>query len=674
MLKSAIWQLFGAVGTVDALRRKFAEVTTLIGVERTQCFPGPYMGRPLWKRPTVSLERRAQFAMASIAKRDTTLSLRQDVFSILGLSRTKAVLIFDAILQSWEKGSGLLNAWQAGMVVAHNYRQGKIESASFCSGTESDGGHGHVCSGCYHVWHCLDFDHSSGAPGHERICPRCIAKALDGRPIYDDTVRQVGELDALINLQLAAKKDARLLIKKTVKNAVPSIKTSMGKEKVVPLTIEPAPPSTDAMLSPVEYLHGGLMLLLAGELRQFPAIKAIRPTSDQILASLRQCFNDMAWKDSYASSASRVVTVKSLPGRDPFQPSPDATFPYAVKEGRTALHLLSNLSITAMYINFMKQQWLPGITGLVSESQALRHLSKKDPAWANHMRRFDHQFGLTKQTAWARSGRLDKAVSVQRYESQKAEWISGRCRKETIDLFQHEYSSHTKWKPDGHDRIEVVIAQMEEHFGRKVPRSRYGAPWIFIEEHLPEDWNWKWLWHTFKVRRVRLTIWCNKHWVTVDDIECLLLECILQWLKNDGKDTFLGLEMTLFARHPLCFVIAKKHHGRQMQSGWKCFEPTDFFEDYDESLCNLSIETQLSNYCKHNFDERYYEAILADLKDIPYNSALYTRLPDPVPPIKIRCLPEKDFRVIKQAQEDMGEEGDFGDESDGISDAEDAEE
>jgi hypothetical protein len=672
MLKSAMWQLFGAVGTVDALKRKFAEVTTLIGVERTWYFPGPYGGRPLWNRPTVDTEHRAQFDMASIARRDTTLSSGQEIFSNPGLSRTKAVLVFGAILQSWEQGSGLLNAWQAGMVVAHGFRKGKIPSVSFCDGTGSDGGHGHVCSGCYHVWNCLEFADASGARSHERICPRCISKTLGGRPVYDDAARQVDELDALIKSQLAAKKEVRPSIKKI---ELPSIKISMGKEKVLPLTMNPDPPSPEAMLPvlPLSHLLTRLRALSAGEFRQFPALVAIQSTDHQIREFLGEHVDNMEWKDAYAPSVSRVCTVKSFPGRDPFQPSPDATFPYATKEGRTALHLLSNLSITTMYLNFMKQQWLPGIIGLVSESQALRDLGRKNPVWINHMRRFDHQYGLTKQTAWARSGRLNKAVSFQRYESQKAEWVSGRCHMKSIDLFQHEYSSHTNWRPAGHDRIEMVIAQMERHFGRTVPRSQYGAPWIFIEEHLPEDWNWKWLWHTFKVRRVRMSIWCNKHWVTVDDIECLLLECIFQWLKNDGKDTFLGLETTLFARHPLCFVIAKKHHGRQMQTGWKCFEPTDFFEDYDESLSNLSIETQLSNYCKHNFDEGYYGAILADLKAIPYNSDVYTRLPDPVPPIRIRCLPEKDYRAIAQARNESGEGLDSEEEDDDISDVEEAE-
>jgi hypothetical protein len=86
------------------------------------------------------------------------------------------------------------------------------------------------------------------------------------------------------------------------------------------------------------------------------------------------------------------------------------------------------------------------------------------------------------------------------------------------------------------------------------------------------------------------------------------------------------------------------------------------------------LKRSLSNYCKPNFDERYYEAVLADLRDIPYSSAVYTRLPDPVPPIRIRCLPEKVYRVIEQTKKDAGEEIDFEDEGDNISDVEKTEE
>jgi hypothetical protein len=590
--------------------------------------------------------------MASIARNDNILLDAHDSFSMKGFSRPRVVYVLETVLQVWNTGAGLLNAWQAGMVAAHNIQCGKLRPEFSCGGTELDESHGHVCSWCYHVWHCHDFIQPSGAPGNERICPRCIGKAFEAKPTADDALRQIsGKLQ----------------------QSVYGIASASGRTTIIK-EAEWTNQLTSKSKPFIENMITSVCNNIAFEIRQFPSLKDLTLTTDQFVTHFGKHIGVHGWKDTYAPSIMRTASAKSLPGKNPFQPSADAVFPYTIMNGRTALHTVGNMGITAMYINLMKQQWLPGTLGLVSETQTIRHLDRRDQMWIDLLCRFDHQFYLIKQIPNHRSSRLDKGMHTQQYEAQKLRWISGKSSKNTTDICVHGYGQTFDWRPDGHARIEVIITQMEKYFSRNVLRSSHGAPWFFIEEHLPDDWNWKWLWQVFDERRTCLGMWCNKKWVTVDDIERLILECIFQWLQTGGRDVFLGLEMTIFRRHPLCFVLAKKHHEQQMRTGWKRDQPTDLFQDYDESLSNISFETQLSNYCKSDFDEDYYVDIIADLKNIPLESEFYIRLPSPVPRITIRCLSRNAFYTDDRIQEDANAESDNSDDEDLISDAEDAEE
>lgn len=90
-----------------------------------------------------------------------------------------------------------------------------------------------------------------------------------------------------------------------------------------------------------------------------------------------------------------------------------------------------------------------------------------------------------------------------------------------------------------------------------------------------------------------------------------------------------------------------------MRTGFKVQNPEDFSRDYDEELCNISFETQLSNYAKHQYSENMYPAILADIQTIPFKSEWYTRPTSPVPSITIVPM-TPDY----QEEDDADEDGD----------------
>ncbi|PVI07831.1 hypothetical protein DM02DRAFT_648418 [Periconia macrospinosa] len=106
MLKSAIWQLFGAIGSANAVKRKIAEVTTLTG--RGSWFPGPYNDRPIWTSVSERIRMTDYGKIKDI--QPITLDTR---------SRSQVVYVLETILQEWYQNSGILNAWHAGQVAAY---------------------------------------------------------------------------------------------------------------------------------------------------------------------------------------------------------------------------------------------------------------------------------------------------------------------------------------------------------------------------------------------------------------------------------------------------------------------------------------------------------------------------------------------------------------------------
>ncbi|KAG7111262.1 hypothetical protein HYQ45_006837 [Verticillium longisporum] len=128
--------------------------------------------------------------------------------------------------------------------------------------------------------------------------------------------------------------------------------------------------------------------------------------------------------------------------------------------------------------------------------------------------------------------------------------------------------------------------------------------------------------------------WCNKKWETVDNPTTILLEIIfqvcVQGMVVDSNDPdadskkrlqgtyaeFLGLPFDIRAHNGLTFVVAHKHHGAQMRTGWPS-DPTTLQERLDgDANNNILIETRTSNYLKNQFAESWYPILQRAVADI----------------------------------------------------------
>ncbi|KAH6629337.1 hypothetical protein C7974DRAFT_413144 [Boeremia exigua] len=389
--------------------------------------------------------------------------------------------------------------------------------------------------------------------------------------------------------------------------------------------------------------------LVAGDKMKSKA-SASSMTRDEIRAFISASFNreDMKADDAYVPNTTRGLE----PG--PFGASADAKFPYVRLNGKTALHTFDNVAVTALWINFCKNRFLPGILGVLSEAQSLRDRSREDPEWRNLMLRFDHQFGLIAAVPKNKSLRLDKAVSSVHHRLTKENWKSGRCPdRSVLSRSGQTFYGANQGSYDGPfvRTAEKIIREMENHYARSVPRSSSGAPWPFMSHHMPKIWSWGNVIALFKYRSYRMRFDCNSKHATIDTPLSLLLECIRQYLQYEGRDHIFGLEMTIWEHHPLCFAVAHDRHGEQMRSGF--LNPSNiqsFAEEYDQGFCNIAFQPQVVNFAVHNFSQKHYARMVTELATIPWNCELYKRLDNP-PALTIQLV------TIEQSKKTLDEFG-----------------
>jgi len=576
MLAQKADEMYGYIGAPSSLKM----LDQLLQPHEIGAFGFVYGGKPLWGHLPCRWE-------------SNRISLSKIVHDALGVGKrdelrikwhhetpwSARIMSLEKILQSYMAGEGILNALQKGYVFINDCEQSGSKSIEFdlgCTCTEdSRDTSAHVCYGCYGIFNCsLTVVDSQG----RRLCLRCKNNA------FDETERS----DRL-----------RRDIFSTIVGS--TIHSARSEQRVMSLKARQSQPQPSELKA-----------------RIFEMVQR----------------GDTVFKDVYAGKE-RAVQAECL--HSPFQMSVDAVFPFDITGGYTSLHTPGNIALTALYLNHMKSHFLPGVIGLVSESQALVDRDDEDADRKDLLLRFDHVFAAKHNVAKLLSGRLGRKMDADVYEQYKQVWVKCAASGPTLTVPMPSGVSgdnNYDWMPKDYARISKLIVQMESAFGRKLPRSRAGAPWMWNPTHMPADWNWNNIFRLFRARLNTLRNWCNKHWETVDDSERLLLECMLQWFEKKGRDDFFRLEMTIWANHPLRFSIGKAHHGQQMRTGWTQEKPRNYPNDYNRSLRNMLFESWLSNTAKLNFTEDQCQQMLLDVAELPWSTDFYTRL-EPVPPLSI---------------------------------------
>jgi hypothetical protein len=388
------------------------------------------------------------------------------------------------------------------------------------------------------------------------------------------------------------------------------------------------------------------------------------------------------WKDLWADTAREFYNrdIHRSGKTSALSASFDGILPFTVVNGQVLYHQNpANMCLTARYLNLAKGDDVPIVLGLIRQAADMR-ASPSAQTRDKIINQFDHFLARSCKyiTPPNKVLRLKVPVSKARDAIDHMKQLVVQP-SEVPDSFVRFRASRwiaasDLWSEQDYATIECIIEQAERQHSKVIPKGPDGAPWIWIPFHMPRDWSWHDLSVLMAGRFWRMRNLCNAKWETVDNCVTVFLELVLQYFRNDEKDEFLGLPMTIFLRHKLNFSIGHRRHGQQMRTGFKSLHPTSLVEDYDEDLNNICFETVLSNHIKWDFTDSQYEVIHQDLRTVRLRTEYYS-VPVECPRLNIQAVwsRQKKAKVGKPRklpQADPDTESDGYDETDNEMDSE----
>ncbi|KAF2013766.1 hypothetical protein BU24DRAFT_424776 [Aaosphaeria arxii CBS 175.79] len=406
MLKGMIWQLFGAVGTDEAVQRLIFELPT------QRLVRGEMVSRDIRWPSNMVPARKIRFdskwtriAMRNAVRRDICkrrAKFHEFAINFTGFSQRKRVYTLETIYRTFQKGEGIMNAWQDGMVTTRAIEAQIIPIVLDCENPSNT--HGHVCSGCYMVWNCLDFAHTFRNRLEDRFCPRCITKASSKHE----------DVETILHDFKTNAKRYSLQTKELTPSDLRVTQYSILTENM-----------SSSNIKALKCFICRLGANIAREKKQFPRLRDLFSSRFDSFIKFIPAFVGDGWQDAYVP-VRRLINPNPLTelSKYPLQALPDAIFPVIAINGNTILHGVENVAPTAMYINFMKHTYLPGVLGLVSEIQPMRLMKRDSQQWIEMIRRFDHQFALRRQISHMRKDRIGLVMSETEYHGLVQGWIS----------------------------------------------------------------------------------------------------------------------------------------------------------------------------------------------------------------------------------------------------------
>lgn len=220
---------------------------------------------------------------------------------------------------------------------------------------------------------------------------------------------------------------------------------------------------------------------------------------------------DMTWIDDYHTN-SRVLESEVSPGRQERNlliPSVDAVNPFHDVQNRYRAHCAGNIAVTTYYLNAVKHFQLPGVLQLISE---FRKGDQSEGQTEAFIERVDDLWEVRMKTALKRKSRLAQPFDQGELVRHQAEWQAGIPN--TNERVARSYARIPKvpyrnWRPDGVERINQLIREIEKAFDGSIYRASDDSPYPFYPSTMPPDWCWWNCWAFFSDRVFRMYMLCN---------------------------------------------------------------------------------------------------------------------------------------------------------------------
>lgn len=632
--RSLVAMLDGLIISKAGLKAQVKQYSTMFGSARAQRAP-PSLGRNAGTYGGWSLFRIQRSVGSRVYNISASKSVQRDIdpasgklpmVTIKSIDRARVVPVCEALTQTWLTTGSLTDAFLACADAAHAANQAiddGIPAQPVCQRPEDE-------LSC-------DLTHVCGSCGKTFLCSTMLDGGLCTRVCHpcDDNDRKHWPFG--LSFAIALDRMKNVIRKEATENGL------KATDKTVLAMLEQAQEELEAWFQGVQ--------------------------------------NGDFYIDGY-SNKSRGIKAEKPSGlflRDAFAPSIDAAFPYSVTDtGVLRQHVTGNLVVCSLAVNYAKHKSLPAWL-----SELSIHLSVYDryqagevtqQIWEKHLRQLievaKRLSAIRKKANFQMIWQQEHGTSEERLSLDCDEWRSGMFHtfdksdkpdkpwhkeRGRIKDTTHEGAAAT-WNSTALNRVKKMVAKLEAEFGVRLPRGSIDdCPWFCTKDSMPKSWCWSMCGALMAAVFFRWKELCNKKDPTEDDPECIFIEiifiaCVWIWTgKNKDNDTdtdteagkfwdhdqelafgkeyseFLGLPIVFAISNPLCLAVGHKLHGHAMRTGWRD-APTEL-SHRDNERQNMLLESQCSNFAKHNFATADYEGIKTLLRE-NRQSSLGPTVPD----------------------------------------------
>lgn len=441
---------------------------------------GPYNGVDIWR---ISQEDRARTIVWPTHQLKSDIQGSLPLISVGSTDRVYILPVINAILQTWVSSEDILPAWKNGCRMADSINAAILDgepSINICSCENPAVSTAvHPCARCLYIARCAEMQQNQQGLG---ICSRC-GQTEEKAPAKRRRAK------ASTQYLPASTHDGHKVIFISLTNNIHSEASRCGVSSEIAST------------------------------RIMPAWEDIQ----------RYALTDGQWQDAYCSVRRRGTNT----GKNPFQPSPDAIFPYTIVDGEIRYHAPGNIVVTSLYLNFFKYAYIPAMLAHV-----VKYLKSDRGAMAlkDFLGEMANVYLVGMKTPFFKKKRLENVPSDAAYAATRQEWITGLPRGQVHDGARYTRKHYVGncsaepcagWVPEGIDRIANLILQIERRFpAETLRRGPDGCPFPFHEPTMPVDWSWWTCWQMINKRICRMKWWCNKKW------DCMFYPILLNMKYN----------------------------------------------------------------------------------------------------------------------------------------------
>ncbi|SMR42731.1 unnamed protein product [Zymoseptoria tritici ST99CH_1E4] len=624
--KMSALRLVGLVGTEQAIRDRWEEITSAFMIKKRGTARGPYNKGKIWKisstpgHKTQIIPARALLRNVTVDGSSESLERNLRILTTIDDAACLAWIVQQS-LDSLAKGEGLLQILLSAFIAAQCLELGLVtkeevlESYCDCEDETEEAQTEHHCTSCWTIRACSHLSKHTTEDGRLLKCKGCA-----GRNFVRSSGRGQSSVSALVE---------------------------RASERILKL---------DAKFHSIHWTSKEFADLI---------LKAHGTEDDKIFhdsyANKNVSIKDAIWPPQYRLRAFCF---------HPRQVSVEKPYSRCIRQdGSVGLHdPVANAVLEPVGVNIWKSTDPPSMLPLMKKALQLRlHVKDRLPCegyyddvradWDLLERAFDTQrvvASLAPRTRASRvsSGEADLAYLGKCLPMEKSGIWDGVTARE--GQFKRMYKLLDKKHPDfsiddqywDWDVLMQDIEDMENDIrpdgfnphGLRLPRrGLHNIPWLWRKDLCPQDSDFDeaYIFNEFSARLYMLDFFCDRMHKTEESPATLFLEYVAQWFESGGKCHIFGCILTLLRGHLSRFSFGRGlvqrrrmedggprriQAGDHLRTGCTKLLPRNMATDYDISRRTVLVESWKANLLRWHYPNlpglvEDLEQMILDLQD-----------------------------------------------------------